>query len=391
MKILAHSFSDKIQILLTLPSWYRSSLLFENISGRFPALGRWYASYQQRRFDKVTKVAAKVEASTSFEHAYITNIPHVTVGIGHTLSEYNAGRVYAQALGLKYAHCPFPEPWEQLLNFGEDEVSIAKLKQAGVKCVRLPRFNNRLDEDALEPVRRFIAWHAKRFDGNVLFLLAYGQNVYDHSSTELILRGRYKRGLVRDGVLPEAGQGHRTLTVGPLRRPAFWTPSVHEDRRRQSNEFVRLRLRDLRMPGKVNVAVHVRVPNAADTLVRIESSSTAKNQTRYLSIDYFLERCLGVEQEYGADCVHFNLFVQSDAANFKMFDRFQSVRFCSDSDAYETFFNMTLSDVLITSPSSFSFKAGMLNSGTKISPSPWWHKVPHSNGWIQYNVGAKFN
>lgn len=360
-------------------------MLRAKLAEKLPALVRWEQAWLRKKFTATVKAAQSLSVASSKTPVCLTGVPHPTVGIGHTLAEYNAGRVFAHLLNVPYAHCPLPEPWEQLLQFGAGDCSIPELVQQPLKILRLPVFDKHVDDALLTQLRLYIDWHAQNQRKPVLIILGYGQNVYDHSPTELILRGQYKKGLVRDGVLPDAdaGQAKRQLTVELVEKTSFWAPYERLSLSIRRNKL-ELSLRDLRVAGKVNVAVHIRRRNAVDLKnPAVHDTESLAYRMRYIDLDYFFQRCLEVEQQYGTDRVHFNLFIQEKSEDLQVFDVFQSVRYCDDTDAYETFYNMTLSDVLITSPSSFSFKAGMLSDGVKIAPSPWWHKVPENEEWQQ--------
>jgi hypothetical protein len=53
-----------------------------------------------------------------------------------------------------------------------------------------------------------------------------------------------------------------------------------------------------------------------------------------------------------------------------------------------TFHRMATADVLLTSPSSFSFNAGLVNPGIKLARSPWWHEIPQGDGWLPVQGAA---
>jgi hypothetical protein len=42
-----------------------------------------------------------------------------------------------------------------------------------------------------------------------------------------------------------------------------------------------------------------------------------------------------------------------------------------------------LADILITSPSAFSYMAGILCNGLKLANYPWWHDIPERDDWIR--------
>ena len=107
---------------------------------------------------------------------------------------------------------------------------------------------------------------------------------------------------------------------------------------------------------------------------------SADGFTRFLDLDYFLGLCQKIERTLGADSVQFNVFGQGEQ---KDYEPFKHLQLCLDSDAYESFYNLTLADILITSPSAFSYMAGMLCEGLKLANYPWWHDIPERDDWIR--------
>ena len=52
-----------------------------------------------------------------------------------------------------------------------------------------------------------------------------------------------------------------------------------------------------------------------------------------------------------------------------------------------TFLHFVYADLLITSKSSFSYKAALINRGIKLCPKQFWHKYPKNNkNWVLIDV-----
>ena len=52
---------------------------------------------------------------------------------------------------------------------------------------------------------------------------------------------------------------------------------------------------------------------------------------------------------------------------------------------------MVVADILILSPSSFSYKAGIISRGIKIAKYPWWHEIPNNSEWLRSDEDGNFN
>jgi len=66
-----------------------------------------------------------------------------------------------------------------------------------------------------------------------------------------------------------------------------------------------------------------------------------------------------------------------------------NVHFFLNHDTKETFNSIVMSDILVLSPSGFSFSAGMISEGAKIFPYPWWHDVPDNHEWCRLDIQSE--
>jgi hypothetical protein len=73
---------------------------------------------------------------------------------------------------------------------------------------------------------------------------------------------------------------------------------------------------------------------------------------------------------------------QGDADSLKPLGRFGETSFFLDRDPIWTFHQMASADILVTSPSGFSFTAGLMSHGLKLARTPWWHEIPRTEGWV---------
>jgi len=271
---------------------------------------------------------------------YIGAIPHYRTGIGHILAEWNTGLLWSKQLGLPFAHCPLRQPWNNFLGLTDFPDFEAARRTPGLRYVQLPPIS-----DNENPVDSFVITSIINHYGQkapTLFYLYYGQNSFRQDETSEILRAKYF-----------------------ARRKADPMPSV-------------------RKQGLINVSVHVRRRNLEDlSNPRVHDTNSAFYKSRYLGNDFFLSACHAIESSLGPNRTVFNVFSQGKPDEFKAFDVLRNVRFFLDTDVLETFHNLVIGDILIVSPSSFSFKAGMISPGLKIASHPWWHYVPENSKWCR--------
>lgn len=117
-----------------------------------------------------------------------------------------------------------------------------------------------------------------------------------------------------------------------------------------------------------NVAVHVRRPNKQDD--RIEGGNTPD--------DYYLNVIKNIKEKYFYKYLIFHIYSQGDLEKFKIYENPDTILHINEN-MLDTFKGMVFSDILVTSASSFSYSAALLNNG-EIYYKPFWH--PPMNNWI---------
>lgn len=117
-----------------------------------------------------------------------------------------------------------------------------------------------------------------------------------------------------------------------------------------------------------NIAVHIRRPNSHDN--RILGTDTPEA--------VFLNAIEKLRIIYRDKKPVFHIYSQGEFQSFKKFESSDVILHLNDP-VESSFASLVLADVLITSPSSFSYVAGILSEGN-VYYVPFWHKpMP---GWI---------
>ena len=105
---------------------------------------------------------------------------------------------------------------------------------------------------------------------------------------------------------------------------------------------------------------------------------------RYLNVDYFVKainKSLSIIKTKKKIKIH--IFSWHYLKSFSKFNQFQNVQFYYNLSQYKTFLHLVYADLLITSRSSFSYKAGLINKGIKLCPKKFWHGYPkNKKEWI---------
>ena len=116
----------------------------------------------------------------------------------------------------------------------------------------------------------------------------------------------------------------------------------------------------------LNIAIHIRRPNKCDN--RIEGANTENSY--YLNIiNYLLKK-------YCIKSIKIHIFSQGNIDSFKDFER-DNVIFHLNESIEKTFLSFCFANILVTSASSFSYTAALLNNN-EIYYTKFWH-LPFNN------------
>lgn len=121
---------------------------------------------------------------------------------------------------------------------------------------------------------------------------------------------------------------------------------------------------------KFNVSIQIRRENAHDNGQAGERATTP-NQ-------YFINVMNLIREKYKDKNILFHIYSQGNIQNFIDLSN-SDVQFHLDENLFDTFTGMVSADVLVTSPSSFSYVAALISDG-EIYYKRFWHN-PRSN-WI---------
>ncbi|PVD52650.1 hypothetical protein DC498_09045 [Terrimonas sp.] len=276
----------------------------------------------------------KGDSTSDNQYFYFSAKPNIGAGIGHQLANWIAGYWFARQFGLKFAHLPFSsDKWEAFLGFGENETDAATLFQSGYQSVRLPLFHE-FNEKEVGGIKKIIQSYSNK---KVVFVAEQDQF--------------YK---AQFGVIKEIQNKFYSATARQHDKLSF-------------------------KPGDYNIAIHVRRGDiVTESINRIPNKSL-----RFQGNDYFVKVLENTIQNIKTSKpISVYLFSQGTVKDFSDFNQFSNIRFCLEMNAIDSFNHMVHADALITSKSSFSYKAALLNRGLKICPENFWHGYPQSEEWI---------
>ena len=251
--------------------------------------------------------------------------------IGHQIANYNASIWHSIKFNLNHAHTPFPNKnWEKLLGFDFNSISLDKLLKLKYKKILLPIFNEKKTNEIIK-IRNIIkSYHNQK----TIFFLEYDQGYENQYEVENILKKK------------------------------FFSSSA-----RKKDKLIFKK-------NNFNIAVHIR---AGD----IMNNKKILSQ-RFLDIDYFIKtikKSLSIIKTKKKIVIH--IFAEKWIESFSRLTQFNNIKFFHNLNEYKTFIHFVYADLLITSKSSFSYKAGLISKGIKVSPKNFWHGYPKNDKkWI---------
>lgn len=278
----------------------------------------------------------KLEAGAIEGRRFLTALPHPFCGIGHGFAEWHTAYQWAQMLGLEFVHIPLKGEWDHFFGLGGLPSYEQVLKEYKPTIVRVPYAQGWSEGlDVFPDIKEFI--DSIRSDKDLLFVLSDGQNSFDHISGARPFRNLFEE----NGDWQSLAQHHRR--------------------------------------GKLNVAVHLRRGDVA----QMAEAKVGNWQQRYVAEEWFVTMMDAVVEAAGQAQPCFHIYSQGEQDDFPLVRERSDICFHLDSCEEETLFNMARADILIMSPSGFSYLASMLSSGLRIAPYPWWHNIPGDENWIR--------
>lgn len=283
-----------------------------------------------------------VSDSCNTSKNYFATRPNPGAGIGHQLANWIAGYWFARLFKLNYAYMPFSNShipyskskWDDFFGFFQDEITLEELvNNQNYKIIRLPLF----DEQSLEQVD-VIKGIIRSYQNRKVVFLAEQDQFY---------REQF-------GVMDEI---QKKFYSNPVRK--IETLIYRSD--------------------EINIAIHIR----RGDIVQHGEQKNDNLSMRWQNNDYFFNALKQAISIINSDKpVAIYLFSQGVKSEFKEFNEFENVHFCLEMSAQESFLHMVMADILITSKSSFSYKAALLNRGMKVCPAEFWHGYPEKKDWI---------
>jgi hypothetical protein len=345
-----HHFASKLVQFWQEPKAIYASFVYHLAHTKFRFW--FYPAYW--RFFMITLLQHKKKEIMTNQR-YIAGFPNLGAGIGHQLVNWNSTLILSRKYNLQFVHTSLEKAWEDFLGFGGGEIQYSSLvKEESIQVVNLPRIHSTGDIVNFNTVLKEDPAGDKVFDGiinlaylksNVLFCLQGDQKLYDQTVTADYLRDKY----------------WNQRSKNPMKSSFDCT--------------------------RVNIAVHVR----RGDVVQWKKDKVGNYQARYVDNLYFINILKQIMKTLQGKPISIHLYSQGELAQFSDFKVFTEMIFHIDEDVFQTFHDMVCSDILVMSPSDFSYMAGIISKGTKIAKFPFWHHIPENYEWIHANNHGEFN
>jgi hypothetical protein len=335
---------------LTLEEPYRGRKIRDQLRGRVPRASKLLDIYFRNEADRIANIGKrKLDSGLPEGRRFIAGIPLITAGIGHAHTEWHTAFQFAPQLKLEFANIPLKtitsDGWCRF--FGHQDLLKYNdiLKEHKPLIVRVPFVDMKtyLGSDVPPKIKVFV--ESIRSHRNLLFLLADGQSAFDIIS-------------------------HFAKSKELFESKGDWCSlPIH------------------RQAGRINVAVHLR----RGEIARMAAEKAGNWQERYVPEEWFVKIMDSIVDACQSKQLVFHIYSEGNLSNFPMIAARKDVEFHLDLSEQETILSMARADVLVMSPSGFSYLAAMLSSGIKIVRYPWWHFIPDTDGWIRVHKGQSLS
>ena len=257
-------------------------------------------------------------------------------GLGHQLSGWIAGDLWAHDLGLQTASGNVPADRNRLFAF---DSSLGQ-PPAAHKVVHLPAVPDERDPRSWSVLKAAVVRAQNNCpDMPIRFQLSLDQARWD-----------------------------QTAAAGPLRAAVL-----------SGNYGSQLREAEGSNPGYI--AVHIRRGDVG------RLSTGGSGESRWVDLDWYKDLIADLRRIPDLRDLEMRIYSQGDQADFATISD-SGTTIILDGERDQDFVGLCGARLLIAAPSSFSFTAALVSRGAVIVRSPWWHRLPDGGRWVSISSGA---
>jgi hypothetical protein len=306
------------------------------VTSRRNAISRKRLAASERKYAPwaLMEPMAHMEASLSSEiHPY--------PGLGHQLSGWISGQLWARDLGLDYAGGILTQDDRGLFDFS---TSQREEEADGTGFVRLSSVNDERDPRGLT-----------------------------------VLQGQIRRNLNKSPVRP--------IRFRLALDQARWnqTPAADAIRASVLGGSYGSMLRQIEQERPPYVALHIR---RGDVFEGLTGGSTGL--LRWVDERWYVELVHRLRRHPELQDLEVRAYALGQPEDFPALKR-EGITLRVNGDRDLDFVELCGARVLVAAPSSFSFSAGLASRGVVVAQSPWWHDVPDEGRWVPADAEGAFS
>lgn len=312
-----------------------------NVEGRLNSLGRSRMTILFRRYYGQEEAPV---VTASAPRLYLRSRIHPYPGLGHQVSVWLAGYLWAQDLSIEYLG-GYATKNGGLLDLTEGKASM-DLKGLRLAFVRLPPTPDERSQHALEILQGAVARgrrrHAKA--DAIIFTLALDNPRYNQIPAEREIR--------------------RALLAGSMGA----------------------RIRECESDNQLRVVLHIRRGDIGET-----SQGTGSGISRWISEAFYADVIRNLRMALGRPDLGVSVISLGKPEDFPLLGGLEGVKLCLNGSSTEDIVRLASADILIAAPSSFSFTAALASRGVVLALHPWWHEVPDNGRWFRLDQSGNFD
>lgn len=275
---------------------------------------------------------------------YLRSRIHPYPGLGHQVSVWISGLLWANDLSLQYLGGQVSKNGGllDLADLGPERNS----EQQRIVAVQLPPTSderNPLSAKILEgAIRRAIRRH-RRADA-IVFTAALDNPRFDQVPASLEIR--------------------RAFLCGPLGR---------EIEKREA------------LPA-LKVVIHIRRGD-----VSVTSEASGSGLPRWIPEEFYVHVIENLRTAIRDPLLEVEVISLGSPQDFPMLSAMERVQLRLNGSSADDLVRLVSADILVAAPSSFSFTAGLASQGAVLALHPWWHAVPDEGRWFRLDRKANFD
>jgi hypothetical protein len=273
-------------------------------------------------------------------NSFVSPQIHPYPGIGHQLSSWISGMLWAQDIGLPYLGATLASDPSKLFNLP----AVQSNSDSRHKIIRLLAVGDERDQRNLSILQGQVSEAFRRWPMHQLeFRLALDQARWDQTPAAAAIRLSVLSGIARESFVDE-----ETAPVS-------------------------------------YVALHIRRGD-----VEQSSEGGTTGIPRWIDEQWYLAVVRRLRGNPELRDLEFRAYASGASSDFSLL-KAEGVRMIVNGDRNSDFIGLVGARVLVAAPSSFSFSAGLASKGVVLAKHPWWHHVPDSGRWIRVNESGSLS